>query len=86
MTVDELEKLLEEKGYHKLFSSSLKRLPFEGFVLEPADNKNWIVYYTERGDSYEIARFLYEKDACQFVLDTLFREFPNYGFPPKRTH
>ncbi len=83
----ELEQLLREKGYDdNIFSLSLKRLPSEGYVLEKAGDRRWVVYYVERGYSRDVASFELESEACEYVLKKMLLEYGDIRFPPSKDH
>ena len=80
MKVAELDRILKEKGYDEhVYSLTLKKLPFQGYVLEHAGEKAWVVYFSERGFSNEIARFVHEWDACDYMLYKLLTDYKSYG-------
>lgn len=67
MNALELDKRLRAEGFSgEYYSLSLASLPPQGYVLERVHAREWIVYFSERGNVREIARFITESDACGF--------------------
>lgn len=81
MKRSELADWLQASGFSSSFYSlDLNDLPFEGYVLDKADDR-WVVYFSERGHTRDIANFAHETDACDFFIQIMER---NYGDARKR--
>jgi len=64
MTKSELEVLLVNENIPKHFYSLDGGLPYDAWCLEKK-RSGWEVYYTERGEKYQVESFDTEEEACE---------------------
>jgi hypothetical protein len=64
MTKSELKELLVKDSIPKHFYSLDGSFPYDAWCLSETPS-GWEVYYTERGEKYQIENFNLEEDACE---------------------
>ena len=71
MNLSELRDALERDGYdRRWYSFDPFSHPLEGYTLEH-NARRWTMFYTERGETRDIASFESEFDACKFFYERM---------------
>lgn len=78
MTLQELEKIMIERGWPKAAYSLTGGLPNEACCIEHGPDGGWRTYYSERGVRSDLQEFDTESEAC----DYFFKFFINGETPP----
>ena len=73
MNIEELHILLEETGVSNIHYCLCGGLPDEKLCIEEKENKQWQVYYSERGHRQNPHIFDTESEACDYMLSRLMR-------------
>lgn len=73
MNREELSKELIKKGIPQDAYSLFGGLPNECFCI--AEEKQWEIYYSEKGKKTQLRKFNTEDEACEFMLNKLVNIF-----------
>jgi len=64
MNKSELSKILIKENIPRHFYSLEGGLPYDAWCLAKTSS-GWEVYYTERGEKYQVEHFCSEEEACE---------------------
>ena len=71
MTILELKKVLDENNIPRnLYNLEMSGLKDQRICVEKTEN-GWNVYYSERGQKFDLKRYFSEHDACMDLLQRL---------------